>query len=67
LTDSRILAVQPDRVRIYRARGGESLRSLAGTSAKSRITLEELARINRIDPDQKLAAGAAVKLITLGR
>ncbi len=67
LTDRRILDVQPDRVRIYRARGGESLRSLAGSSAKSRITLEELARLNRIDPDQKLAAGAAVKLITPGR
>jgi predicted Zn-dependent protease len=67
LTDGRILAVQPDRIRLYRARGGESLRSLAGSSAQSRITLEELARINRIDPDQKLAAGATVKLVTLGR
>jgi predicted Zn-dependent protease len=67
LTDRRILDVQPDRIKIYRARGGESLRSLSGSSAQSRITLEELARLNRIDPDQKLAAGAAVKLITPGR
>jgi hypothetical protein len=34
---------------------------------QSRITLEDLERINRIDPDQPLSAGAWVKLVQPGR
>jgi len=67
LADPGILKVQPDRIRIYRCKGGESLRSIAGSTAKSRITLEDLSRLNRLDPDRTLAAGTIVKLVTLGR
>jgi hypothetical protein len=35
--------------------------SLVGAS------LEDLVRLNRIDPDQKLTSGAIVKLVTPGR
>jgi len=67
LTDQRLLSVQPDKVKMYRARRGESLRSLAKSMDQSRITLEDLERINRIDPDQPLSAGTWVKLVQPGR
>jgi len=67
LTDARILAVQPDRIRIYRAKKGETLRSIAKPQAQSRITVEDLALLNRLDPDAALDAGAPVKLIRPGR
>jgi len=50
LSDRKRLEVQPDRIKIYRTRSGESLRSLAGTSIQSRISLEQLSSLNRIDP-----------------
>jgi predicted Zn-dependent protease len=67
LTDARILSVQPDRVSVYRARKGETLRSITKSQPQSRITLEALALINRLEPDQVLDAGAPVKLVRLGR
>ena len=67
LTNSRILSVQPDRVRIYRAQKGETIRSIWKSKPQSRITVEDLALLNRLDPDQALNAGAPVKLVSLGR
>ncbi len=67
LTDKRILSVQPDRIRIYRAKGGETLRSILKSQPQARTDLDDIALLNRIDPDQKLSAGARVKLIRPGR
>lgn len=67
LTDTRILSVQPDRIRIYRAQKGETLRGIAKLQPQSRITVEELALLNRLDPDQALTAGVQVKVIRPGR
>ena len=67
LTDQRILSVQPDRIRIYRARNGETLRGIVKSQPQSRVTLEELALINRLGLDQTLPAGTPVKLIRPGR
>ena len=67
LTDQRILAAQPDRMKMYRARRGESLRSLAKSQDQTRVTMEDLVQVNRIDPDQSLSAGAWVKLVQLGK
>ena len=67
LTDPKLLAAQPDRMKLYRARKGESLRSLAKSLDQARVKVEDLARINRIDPDQALNAGAWVKLVQLGK
>jgi len=67
LSDARILSVQPDRIRIYRAQKGQTLRSIAQAQAPTRTTLEELALLNRLDPDQALSANAPVKLIRPGR
>jgi len=66
LTDPHLLSAQPDRITIHRSQAGETIRSLA-ESAKSRISAEELSRLNRIAPDQALAAGTLVKLIRPGR
>lgn len=67
LTDTRVLSVQPDRIRIYRARKGETLRGIVQSQPQSRVNLEDLALLNRVDPDQALSAGAAVKLVRPGR
>jgi predicted Zn-dependent protease len=67
LTDQKFLSVQPDRMKLYRARRGESLRSLAKSLDQTRVKLEDLVRINRIDPDQALSAGTWVKLIQPGK
>jgi predicted Zn-dependent protease len=66
LTDPNLLNVQPDRITIHRSQAGETIRSLAG-SAKSRISAEEISRLNRIASDQALAAGTLVKLVRPGR
>lgn len=66
LTDPNLLNVQPDRITIHRSQAGETIRSLAG-SAKSRISVEEISRLNRIASDQALAAGTLVKLVRPGR
>jgi predicted Zn-dependent protease len=67
LRDRRILAVQPDRLKIHRSRQGETLRSVARSCLNERITLEELARVNRLDPDERLPAGRSIKLVETGR
>jgi len=67
LTNSRILSVQPDRVRIYRAKRGETIRGLWKSNPQSRISVDDIALLNRLDPDQALNAGTPVKLIRLGR
>lgn len=67
LTDSRLLSVQPDRMKLVRARRGDTLRRLAGSSAQGRIKIEDLARLNRLQPDQALAANTWVKLVDPGR
>jgi predicted Zn-dependent protease len=67
LTDARILSVQPDRIRIYRARKGETLRGIVTSQPQSSMTVEDIALLNRLDPDQALNAGVPVKLIRPGR
>ncbi len=67
LTDSHILSVQPDRIQIHRAKRGETIRSLWKPKSQSRISVDDIALLNRLDPDQALNADTPVKLIRLGR
>lgn len=67
LIDARALSVQPDRIRIYRARKGETLRGIMKSQPQSAMTVEDLALLNRLDPDQALNAGTSVKLVRPGR
>ena len=62
LTDADLLAVQPQRLEIVTIREATSLRALNERSG-SPIPAEELARVNRVTPDQMLAAGARIKLV----
>ncbi len=67
LTDARALGVQPDRLEVRTARGGETLKSLAEQVGNPRITAQNLGRLNRIDPDNPLSAGTRVKVVRPGR
>jgi predicted Zn-dependent protease len=67
LRDRRILDVQPDRLKLHRCRQGETLRSIARSYVNERLSVEDLARINRLDPDQRLPAGKSIKLVEAGR
>jgi len=67
LNDSRALSVQPDRIRVVEARQGQTLRELAERAQNSRIKLEDLAQLNRLEPNEPLPAGGGVKLIEAGR
>ncbi len=67
LTDSRLLSVQPDRIKLVQARSGDTLRKLAQSMNQTRISLEDLAKLNRLSPDQALKAGTWVKLVQPGR
>jgi len=67
LTDKRLLSVQPDKINMVRARKGDTLRSIAGSVDQTRITLDDLVRINRVNPDQALSAGTWIKLLQPGR
>ena len=66
LADQRVLAMQPDRLRIYTARQGDTLRALAARYANPRVTAENLALLNRLDAGQALAAGTLVKVVEKG-
>ncbi len=67
LTDSRALAVQPDRIRVVEARNGQTLRELYKRVQNPGIEVEEVAFLNRLEPDEPLPAGTRVKLIEGGR
>lgn len=67
LTDSRALQVQPDHLRIYHVQQGGTLRDIAARYDNPRAGADELAALNRIDPDQHLPAGTRVKVVEAGR
>lgn len=66
LTDPKLLAVQPDRMKLVQARQGDTLRRLAKSTGQDRVTVEDLVKINRLNPDQALSAGTWVKLVQAG-
>jgi predicted Zn-dependent protease len=67
LTDQKLLGRQPDRIKMYYARKGETLRNLANSTGQGLVKVEDLAGINRIDPDKPLEAGTSVKLVQPGK
>jgi predicted Zn-dependent protease len=66
LTNQRILSMQPDHLRIYTARQGDTLESLATRYANPRVTAAELALLNRLPTSQQLAAGRLIKVVEKG-
>jgi predicted Zn-dependent protease len=67
LQDARILASQPDRIRLYQIKRGGTLRDVAKQYPNPRVDAEELALLNRIPVDQRLEAGRVVKVVEAGR
>lgn len=66
LTNQGILSVQPDRVRIYTARQGDTLQSLAERYANPRVTVDDLALLNRLAASEPLEAGRLIKVVEKG-
>ena len=58
--------MQPDRLRIYTARQGDTLDSLAERYANPRVTSDTLALLNRLAPSQPLTPGRLVKVVEKG-
>lgn len=67
LSDPEALRVQPDRLEIYRSRAGETLEEIARRYGNPRAGVEELARLNRIEPGRRLDQGEPVKAVIDGR
>jgi predicted Zn-dependent protease len=66
ITDERILNVKPDRLKIYEAKEGDTLRSLADQGRNPRVTADDLAVLNRMAIDQPITPGRLVKLVEVG-
>jgi predicted Zn-dependent protease len=66
ITDERILNVKPDRLKIYTAKEGETLRSMAEQSRNPRVTADDLGVLNRMAIDQPITPGRLVKLVDPG-
>jgi predicted Zn-dependent protease len=66
LTNQRILSMQPDHLRIYTARQGDTLESLAQRYANPRVSAAELALLNRLAVSQSIAAGRLIKVVEKG-
>jgi predicted Zn-dependent protease len=66
VTSQRILAVQPDHLRIYTARQGDTLDSLADRYANPRVTADDLALLNRLAASQPLTPGRLIKVVEKG-
>jgi predicted Zn-dependent protease len=66
LTEQRFLRAQPDRVRIYTAREGDTLNALAQRTNNPRVNADQLAILNRLAIDQPITAGRLVKIVEKG-
>jgi predicted Zn-dependent protease len=66
LTDQRILRVQPDRMRVYTAKEGETLSLLAQRNNNPRVPADQLAILNRLAVDASITPGRLVKIVEKG-
>lgn len=66
LMSERARNARPDRIRLHRAVGSETLSELAVRFDNPRMDAQKLAVLNRFAPDQRLAAGTVVKVVERG-
>lgn len=66
LTDQRILRAQPDRLRVYTAKEGDTLNMLAQRNNNPRVPADQLAILNRLAVDAPIAPGRLVKIVEKG-
>jgi predicted Zn-dependent protease len=66
LTDQRILRAQPDRLRVYTAKEGDTLTMLAQRNNNPRVPADQLAILNRLAVDAPITPGRLVKIVEKG-
>lgn len=66
LTDQRILRAQPDRLRVYTARQGDTLRTIAQRTNNPRADADQLAILNRLAIDPPITPGRLLKIVEKG-
>jgi predicted Zn-dependent protease len=66
VTDQRILRAQPDRLRIYTTRAGDTLAAIAERDVNPRVTANDLAILNRLAANQPITAGRQVTIVVRG-
>jgi predicted Zn-dependent protease len=66
LADERIIRAQPDRLKIYTAREGDTLVSIAGRYSNPRVTADDLAVLNRMAEEQPITPGRLLKVVEKG-
>jgi len=67
ISDQRILNAQPDRLKIYTAREGDTISSIAARVKNPRVNADELAILNRMAIDQPITPGRLIKTVDPGR
>jgi predicted Zn-dependent protease len=67
INNERILGVQPDRLRIYTAKEGDTLSELARRNNNPRVSADDLGILNRLAIDQPITPGRLIKIIENGR
>ena len=66
LTDQRILRAQPDRLRVYTAKEGDTLTILAQRNNNPRVPADQLAILNRLAVDAPITPGRLLKIVEKG-
>ncbi len=66
LTDQRILQSQPDRLRLYTARAGDTLTAIAARLNNPRVDADQLAILNRVAVNQAITPGRQLKTVERG-
>ncbi len=66
LSDPKILNVQPDRLKIYTAKQGDTLAAIAERLNNPRVSADQLGILNRMAISQPIAPGRLVKTVERG-
>ena len=66
VTDPRILRAQPDRLKVYTARQGDTLTTIARRTNNPRVSADDLAILNRLAVDQPITPGRLLKIVEPG-
>ena len=66
VTDQRILRAQPDRLKTYTAREGDTLTAIAQRTNNPRANADQLAILNRFAVSQPITPGRMVKIVETG-
>lgn len=67
LNDREILAVQPDRLDLYTIQRGGTIEDVARLFPNERVSVDDLALLNRVERGEDLGPGTVVKIVRAGR